>query len=240
MVAASIARAEQTLKMQAFFPGGRGRRVSGPPVLLFVVVGLCVSGCGSSDRAPAPSAETASPKAAETAPAPEETSAASENPKAEAGVSQPDVSLTNEKQLQQILDTARGKILVVNVWATWCLPCIKELPVFAKFYEGMDRDRVVFLSLSADMVYSLDDTVKPFVKEHTLPFPVHVLDFKDPDPVKLAAMIGASESGFDGTLPLTVVLDPDGKLVKYWMEEVTPGELEAAVTRLTGNTNFTS
>lgn len=99
----------------------------------------------------------------------------------------------------------------------------------------MDRERVAFLSLSADQAFTLEDTVLPFAKEHELPFPVHVMDFVDPDPALLAETLGVSETGWDGALPATFVLDRDGKLVKHWFEEVKSGELEAAVEPLVDN-----
>jgi peroxiredoxin len=142
------------------------------------------------------------------------------------------VALADEDKVQQAIRDAEGKALVVNIWATWCLPCIAEMPELASFYTDMDSERVAFLSLSADQAYTLEDTVQPFAKERKLPFPVYVMDFTDPDPVLLAKMLGVSETKWDGALPATFVLDQDRKLVRHWFEEVKPGELQATVESL--------
>ena len=184
------------------------------PVFLLLAAAFWTTGCGAPERA-----DNAPPQP-KTAPLPTDTPL----PETETIV-----ALANEEQVQQLLHHADGKVLVINIWATWCLPCIAEMPVLSGFYQGMDPERVAFLSLSADQAFTLEDTIQPFAKDHELPFPVHVMDFDDPDPVLLAQMLGVSETGWDGALPATFVLDPNHKLVQHWFEELKPGELEAAV-----------
>jgi thiol-disulfide isomerase/thioredoxin len=153
------------------------------------------------------------------------------NPDSDSEVSV-DVSHADEARIEELLRDAEGKILIVNIWATWCLPCIAEMPVLSKVYKEMNTETTAFLSLSADGSFALEDTVIPFAKARSLPFPVHVLDFKDPDPLILADMLGVSETGWDGVLPATFLFDWERTLAQHWFEELKPGELEAAIKPL--------
>lgn len=144
------------------------------------------------------------------------------------------VELANEARAGELLAAAKGKPLVVNVWATWCMPCVAEMPELAKFYRASEKLGVGFLSFSADMTSEVDGTVKPFVKDKKVPFPVYVLDSLPPD--RLAAMLKAEDSKWDGPLPATFLFDKDGVMKKYWFEEVTATELTQAVESLNADT----
>ncbi|MCC6695134.1 MAG: TlpA family protein disulfide reductase [Candidatus Hydrogenedentes bacterium] len=200
-----------------------------------LVVALCAVGCG---QAPAPQADTDEHGLARTdtdvaaraqgaeEPAPAQATPA---PKA-ADAALGDVTVADEQALRGLLAQMEGKVLVVNLWATYCLPCIAEMPIFKELYRARDPEAVAFLSLSADAEYSIDEAVKPFMKDHALPFPVQVISAVDPKVLK--QLIGAESTTWDGELPATFVLDRDRKLVKHWLEEVKPGELEETIKPL--------
>jgi thiol-disulfide isomerase/thioredoxin len=216
-----------------------------PFVFLAATGVFWLSGCDSAGPAHVAESEVSGPASASAAsknerpqenvvePAAPESNDAEVNPETISEVSV-DVSHADEARMAELLRDAEGKILVVNVWATWCLPCIAEMPVLSTFYKEMDTETTAFLSLSADGSFALEETVIPFAKARTLPFPVFVLDFKDPDPLILASMLGVSETGWDGVLPATFLFDRERKLARHWFEEVKPGELEAAIKTAAG------
>jgi thiol-disulfide isomerase/thioredoxin len=98
------------------------------------------------------------------------------------------------------LSKFRGKVVVVNLWATWCGPCVTEMPTLAnlqKRYEGTD---LVVVPISVDRKTSIDD-VKSFIGVHP-PLPI----YNDPNfaiPMKLKVM----------GLPTTIIYDREGREV---------------------------
>ncbi len=139
----------------------------------------------------------------------------------------PTVATADAAKLKEVLAAAKGKVVVVNFWATWCPPCIEEMPYFVELHKRYKDKGVVVISVSADSVDTIDKAVRPFVKDKALPFSVHVLADRDPDAV--TAVIGKELSG---ALPETLVYDKDGALKKFFEGDVTLEELEAEVKPL--------
>jgi len=92
----------------------------------------------------------------------------------------------------------QGKVIFMNIWATWCPPCIAEMPDIHDLYQEMKNDDIVFVMLSVD-----DDLQKAisFVDKKGFEFPVYQL--AGPMPV-------AFESS---AIPTTFVISPEGKIV---------------------------
>ena len=105
-----------------------------------------------------------------------------------------------------------GMPTVLNFWATWCLPCIGELPVLAEV-ERSGRARVVGLSIDEGGAAA----VRPFVAEHRIPYRI-----------LLADEATATRWGAIG-IPFTVVLDARGTVVETFTGAVSPGDLDHAI-----------
>ena len=113
---------------------------------------------------------------------------------------------------------------VVNLWATWCSPCVEEMPYFISLHKNYGAKGVELISISADAKDTIDTAVKPFQKDHALPFPIHVLSESNPDATHASAHKELSRSP-----PETLLLDKTGKLVNNWEGPVTYEQLEEAV-----------
>jgi thiol-disulfide isomerase/thioredoxin len=124
-----------------------------------------------------------------------------------------------EKMLKQSKDT----VLVVNFWATWCKPCIEELPYFEKIskkYAGTTKVKVVLINL--DVVADLNKKVKPFVAENNLRSSrIYLLD--EPDYNSWIDLISADWSG---SLPFTLIRSSDNKIYKTFEQSLTESQLE--------------
>jgi len=126
--------------------------------------------------------------------------------------------------VEQKLKESKGKVVVVNLWATWCPPCRAELPDLNAFYKEADKDKIAFLSLSVDDPEEVEKTVRPFVAKQHLAFPVYVL--KDPDLDELSKKLGVE---LDGAIPTTIVYNREGKPSKPWVGGISKKELEDLV-----------
>ena len=126
------------------------------------------------------------------------------SPSAVAG---PHVGLIKPDGYVKLLEGAKGKVLVVNFWATWCGPCVAEFPEFVAL-DGKYRDLGVrFVGISADEVSDLQLKVIPFVRERKVRFDIFVQDVEDPQ-----EMIDVIDKKWEGVLPTTFVYDRQGKL----------------------------
>ncbi|HEV8513880.1 MAG TPA: TlpA disulfide reductase family protein, partial [Cyclobacteriaceae bacterium] len=67
----------------------------------------------------------------------------------------------------------QGKVIFLNLWATWCGPCRSEMPSIQKLYEGIDKDKVTFVMLSLDKDTHLEK-VKTFVNSRSFTFPIYM------------------------------------------------------------------
>lgn len=114
----------------------------------------------------------------------------------------PDVTFSDTQGKQISLKQFEGKLVLVNLWATWCAPCIKEIPQMEQIRQtNLDKDLVV-IPLSID---EQSELVKPFLQRHGLAYYQTWLDpHKDIDQVMPADVV-----------PATYVLDGAGNLVGF-------------------------
>ncbi len=101
--------------------------------------------------------------------------------------------------LEQYLKQYADRTVVVNFWATWCVPCVKELPYFEKVTERYDEREVVVILVSLDFSDQLERRVLPFLERHNIRSQVVLLD--DPDANRWIELVHPSWSGaIPGTL----------------------------------------
>ncbi len=129
-------------------------------------------------------------------------------------------------QLQQILKDERDQILVVNFWATWCAPCLKELPLFEKL--GSERGDVEVKLVSMDM--DLDPNpgkVRDFVARKKIKSTVLILDERNPND-----WIDKLDKHWSGALPATLVINNKNGKRRFVEKELHEGELEKMIAEV--------
>ena len=174
------------------------------PGLLLAAL-MLVASCKPTEESAAPAAPVAA-----TAPATASTDVA-EPPKPEMPALVVDTFDGGKFDLAQ----HRGKWVVVNFWATWCNPCLKEIPDLDAFDKS--REDVEVIGLAYEEIERAD--MQAFLKEHVISYPIAVVDVYSP-PADFETPRG---------LPMTYLIAPDGKVARKFLGPVTSAELAAAM-----------
>ena len=142
---------------------------------------------------------------------------------ASAGDATPRLKLHDLKGAAHALEDYRGKPVVLNFWATWCVPCAAEMPLLSEM-QNRYKDKVLFIAASVD-----DEDVKPaiaaFIKKHK--------------GTALTVMTGASldslhDFGLAPAMPGTVFIDAEGKIVDRVSGALKRPDLEQRLRKLVG------
>lgn len=122
---------------------------------------------------------------------------------------------------EQPLAQWRGKVLVVNFWATWCVPCREEMPQFVAIQKRDGAKGVQFVGIAIDQV----DKVQQFTKEIGLNYPALIGGY---GAIELSKALGNDLSA----LPFTIVIDRRGKVAHTQLGPLKAAELDRLLGRL--------
>jgi peroxiredoxin len=174
-------------------------------LLLALVVVVVVAGCKRGEKPAAGSSKT-TPAATATG--------------HEVGTSMPDYSAMNLDGSKFDLASRRGKVVLLNIWATWCTPCLAEIPELQRIHDAYAARGFEVVGASVDE--SGVESVKQFVDAKQMRYPV-VLDPQG----QIANILQAS------VLPTSVLLDRNGKIIWKHIGYIEPNnqELDAAIKK---------
>ena len=117
------------------------------------------------------------------------------------GLPAPDFKFPGMDGKMVSLSDFRGKVVLVNIWATWCRSCVDEMPSMEKLYQKLKSEDFEILAVSIDSLG--ERVVAPFMKKYKLTFPA------------LIDSAGAIRIGYRTTgVPESFIIDKDGILVK--------------------------
>lgn len=136
------------------------------------------------------------------------------------GAAHPRLVVTTLDGARYDLAERRGRWVVVNFWATWCSPCLKEMPELSALDAMREHVEVVGLAYEE----TDPETLGAFLAEHPVVYPVAIIGTYDP-PADFPVPRG---------LPLTVLVGPDGRRVQTFVGPVTALELENAIAAAGG------
>ena len=113
----------------------------------------------------------------------------------------------------------RGKYLVVNFWATWCTPCLKEIPALVKFYnENSGHVEILGLDFEPVDLPVIDD----FTERFSINYPLVLFDKNnETEFTNFGEIVG---------MPTTLIYSPKGELLKTFMGEITIEDLEKFIS----------
>lgn len=133
-----------------------------------------------------------------------------------------DFSLPDLNGRMQSLSDYRGKWVVVNFWATWCPPCLEEIPDLVHFHDARkDKDAVV---LGINFEDAAPEQLRTFVDDYLISYPILLNpDLGAPTPTMTV-----------GGLPTTYIISPEGELVARQLGPITGKIIEDYLTRKIG------
>ncbi|KAF2336829.1 TlpA disulfide reductase family protein [Flavobacterium daemonense] len=114
------------------------------------------------------------------------------------------VKLITVDQLKERIQKGKDSIYVVNFWATWCAPCVKELPNFEKLQAEFKSEKLAVLLVSVDFKSKLNSAVIPFVKRKNMQNEVFLLDESSPQ-----EYIDRIDPSWSGSIPATLFIKDD-------------------------------
>jgi len=124
-----------------------------------------------------------------------------------------DFTLKDLEGKSHTLSDYKGKMIVLNFWASWCPPCRAEMPDLEKFFQDSKRGDIAFLTVNlTDGIREKEETARNFIAENGYTFPV-LLDLG----TKVA------EEYYVGSIPTTFIIDKDG-IIRYYIPGQTNRE----------------
>jgi len=132
----------------------------------------------------------------------------------------------NETGYTKLIAEQKGKVVLVDFWATWCTPCRKEMPLVAKLDTKLKAKGFKVITISSDELEN-EPAARAFLKEVGITGTTYIKAAKDDD-----AFIRQIDPKWGGELPALVLYDKTGKKVKMWKGETAIADIEAAVTKL--------
>lgn len=134
----------------------------------------------------------------------------------------PDLEVYNFNEFEKFLNLKDDKTYVVNFWATWCAPCIKELPHFEEINAVYKSKNVEVLLVSLDFPKQYEKKLIPFIEKHELKSKVVALN--DPDS---NSWIPKVSEEWSGAIPVTIIYNKDNR--KFYEQSFSYEELKTEV-----------
>ncbi len=135
-----------------------------------------------------------------------------------------DLAIYDYDGLKPLINKKDKNVHVVNFWATWCAPCVKELPYFEAVNEKYKEDGVEVLLVSLDFPKKYDSALKPYIKKHNLKSQVVAFDDTDQN-----RWIPEINKDWSGAIPATIIYK--GNERKFYEKSFTQEELETEINK---------
>lgn len=119
------------------------------------------------------------------------------------------VEKINKSKMEKIVKTRNGKVLFLNIWASWCPPCKAEFPDIVKLANKY-KNSVEFIGLSVDEISDLETEVIPFLEKNSVNFKNYINNFASID-----ELIDFIDPKWQGAIPTTIIYDKKGNRKKF-------------------------
>jgi len=131
----------------------------------------------------------------------------------------------NFSEMEPYFNKKNDTTYVINFWATWCKPCIKELPYFEKITESYKDQKVKVILVSLDFPKKLKSTLEPFVKKRNIKSEVLLLNDDDAN-----TWIPKVSEKWEGAIPATLIYKNENR--NFFERSFTYEELETELNNI--------
>jgi thiol-disulfide isomerase/thioredoxin len=121
--------------------------------------------------------------------------------------SQEVLPLGTVKDIEQVKESKKGKVLLINFWATWCKPCVKEFPDLVKLYNDYKDKGFDIVFISVDVPEEIEPKVVSFLNNQGVNFTTYYNSFDKPED-----LINYIDKNWEGAIPSTYIYDKDGNM----------------------------
>ena len=122
---------------------------------------------------------------------------------------EPPLTLVRAPELQQRLESERGRVVILNLWGTWCVPCLREIPDLMEVERRLAPRGVRLIGLGMDEGSQRDALVLPFHRKHFPAFRSYLRNESDMD-----TLVSVVDPAWNEILPTTYLIGRDGKVFR--------------------------
>jgi thiol-disulfide isomerase/thioredoxin len=133
------------------------------------------------------------------------------------------IDVVDDEGLRKIISQRNGRTLFLNIWATWCAPCVEEFPAIVKLSKQFKGNNFEVIALSVDLPSERKSKIAPFIKKQGANFRVIVAEEKSSNDI-----INMLDPEWNGAVPVTFIYDKTGKQRKMLTGAQTYEQMAAA------------
>ncbi|MFQ5767253.1 MAG: TlpA family protein disulfide reductase [Acidobacteriota bacterium] len=142
-----------------------------------------------------------------------------------AAASRPELRPATADDVLHEVQIRGGRVTLVNVWATWCGPCVEEMPGILKLHNQLALRGMELILVSGDF-HGKEDQVVEFLAGRGVDFPSFIKDGDD------QAFINGMNTLWTGALPASFLYSADGKQIDFWEGTISYAELKDKLLRI--------
>lgn len=138
-----------------------------------------------------------------------------------------ELKVINKSDLLALLNSKSDTTYVVNFWATWCKPCVEELPVFEKINSNYKGKKVKVVLISNDFKKQVTPKLKPFLLEKNIQSDVWWMSETDPN-----IWVNMVDPNWEGSLPATLIFKGNEQKRFFHEGDLTENTLKAIINKI--------
>lgn len=127
----------------------------------------------------------------------------------------------------KIIEAKNDSALILNFWASWCKPCVAELPNFDALRLKYPDKPIKVILISLDFVKTAEARINKIIEEKSIQTPIYLLNETDYN-----SWVDKIDTSWGGSLPATLVLDSQKKKIGFYEKELSKDELETIINKL--------